>query len=117
MFKYFNRVNFYNCGTSWVQTFFLLKVEFTHTQKTYYHSNFFIDFIKILFSVQQIVIHPANRNRNRFVEPTSVQIGIGIFHESQNLQIGIGKVFVRWEVFANYSHIPEIYFVSYIIFK
>ena len=52
-------------------------------------------------SDQQIVIFPANRNRNRFWEPTSVQIGIGIVREFQNLQIGIGIIFVRWEVFAN----------------
>ena len=32
-------------------------------------------------SDQRIVIFPANRNRNRFVEPRSVQIGIGIVHE------------------------------------
>ena len=54
-------------------------------------------------SDQQIGIFPANRNRNRFVEQTSVRIGIGIVCESQNLQIGIGIIFVRWEVFANYS--------------
>ena len=59
-------------------------------------------------SDQQIVIFPAKRNRNRFAEPSSVQIGIGIVHEFQNLQIGIGIVFVRWEAFANYSQIPKI---------
>ena len=53
-------------------------------------------------SVQRIVIFPANRNRNRFVDPTSVQIGIGKSHEIQNLQIGTGKIFVRREVFTNY---------------
>ena len=56
-------------------------------------------------SDQRIVIFPALRNRNRFAEPTSVQIGIGIVCESQNLQIGIGILFVRWELFANYSQI------------
>ena len=61
-------------------------------------------------SVQRIVIFPANRNRNRFAEPTSVRIGIGIVREFQNLRIGIGIIFVRWEVFANCSRIPEIYF-------
>ena len=66
------------------------------------------------FSVQRIVIFPANRNRNRFAEPTSVQIGKGIVHESQNMQIGLGIIFVRLEVFANYSQIPEIYFLTYI---
>ena len=49
---------------------------------------------------------------NRFAEPTSVRIGIGIVREFQNLQIGIGIIFVRWEVFANYSRIPEIFFLS-----
>ena len=49
---------------------------------------------------QQIVIFPANGNRNRFMEPSSLRIGIGI-------------IFVRWEVFANYSRISEIYFFSY----
>ena len=58
---------------------------------------------------QQIVIFSANRNRNRFAGP-SVRIGIGIVPEFQNLQIGIGIIFVRWEEFANYSQIPEIYF-------
>ena len=61
----------------------------------------------------RIVIFPANRNRNRFAELISVQIGIGIVREFQNLQIGIGKIFVTWEVFANYSRIPEIYIFSY----
>ena len=56
-------------------------------------------------SDQQIVISPANGNRNRFAEPTSVRIGTGIVYESQNLQIGIGITFVRWELFANYSQI------------
>ena len=63
-------------------------------------------------SVQQIVIFPANRNRNRFAEPTSVQIGIGIVREFQNLGIGIGILFVSWEIFANNSQIPDIYFFS-----
>ena len=58
---------------------------------------------------QQIVIFTANRNRNRFTEPTSVQIGIGIVCESQNLRIGIGKILVRWELFTNYSQISEIF--------
>ena len=60
----------------------------------------------------QIVIYPANRNRNRIAEPTSVQIGIGIVGEFQNLQIGIGIIFVRWELFANNSPISDIYFFS-----
>ena len=63
-------------------------------------------------SDQQIVIFPTNRNRNRFAEPTSVRIGIGIVSEFQNLQIGIGIIFVRWEVLANNSQIPDIYFFS-----
>ena len=58
-------------------------------------------------SDQQIVIFPANRNR--FAEASSVQIGIGIVREFQNLRIGIGIIFVRWEVFANYSQIPKIF--------
>ena len=49
-------------------------------------------------------------NRNRFAEPTSVRIGIGIVREFQNLRIGIGIIFVRWEVFANNSRIPDIFF-------
>ena len=61
-------------------------------------------------SDQRIVIFPANGNSNRFGEQTSVQIGIKIVCESQNLRIGIGTIFVRWEVFANYSQIPEIFF-------
>ena len=43
---------------------------------------------------------PANRSRNRFLEPTSLQIGIVIVCKFQNLQIGI--VCMRWEVFTNY---------------
>ena len=43
-------------------------------------------------SDQGIVIVPANKNRNRFAEPTSVRIGIGIVCEFQNLQIGIGMI-------------------------
>ena len=54
-------------------------------------------------SDQQIVIFPTNRNRKRFAEPTSVQIQIGIVREFQNLQIGIGILFFRWEVFKNNS--------------
>ena len=42
------------------------------------------------------------------MDPTSVRIGIGIVCEFQNLRIGIGIIFVTWEVFANYSQIPEI---------
>ena len=60
-----------------------------------------VNFVNI--SDQRIVIFPANRNRNRFTEPTSVQIGIGIVWEFQNMRIGIGIIFVRWEVFANNS--------------
>ena len=61
-------------------------------------------------SDQRIVIFPANRNRNRFAESTSVRIGMGIVCEFQNLGIGIGIIFVRWEVFASNSQIPDIYF-------
>ena len=71
--------------------------------------------IQICHSDQRIVFSPANRNLNRFAEPTSVRIGIGIISESQNLQIGIGIIFVRWELFAKYSWISEIFFLSYII--
>ena len=63
-------------------------------------------------SDQQIVIFPANRNRNRFAEPTSIQIGIGIVSESQNLRIGIGIILVKLEVFPNNSQVPDIYFFS-----
>ena len=48
-----------------------------------------------------------NRNRNRFAEPNSVKIAIGIVCKSQNLQIGVGIIFDRQEVFAKYSQIPE----------
>ena len=54
-------------------------------------------------SEQRIVIFPANRNR--FTEPTYVRIGMGVVRESQNLRIGIWIIFVRWELFANYSQI------------
>ena len=57
-----------------------------------------------------MVIFPANRNRNRFAEPSSVRIGIGIVREFQILRIGIRIIFVRWEVFANNSRIPDIFF-------
>ena len=63
-------------------------------------------------SDQRIVIFPANRNRNRFAEPSYVRIGIGIVREFKKLQIGIGIIFVRWEVFANYLQISEIFFLS-----
>ena len=53
----------------------------------------------IYFSDQQIVNFPANRNRNRFAEPTSARIGIGIVHEFQNLLIGIGIIFARYFLF------------------
>ena len=43
---------------------------------------------------------------------TFIRIGIGIVHEFQNLQIGIGIIFVRWKVFLNYSQIPEIFSLS-----
>ena len=59
------------------------------------------------YGVKRIVIFPANGNRNRFAEPTSVQIGIGIVCEFQNLRIGKGIIFDRWEEFANYLQIPE----------
>ena len=36
--------------------------------------------------------------------------------ELKKLRIGIGIIFIRWEVFANYSQIPKIYF-SLIFFK
>ena len=55
-------------------------------------------------SCQRIVILSANRNRNRFTEPNSVRIGIGIVPEIQNLQIGIGIIF------ANNSKIRDVYF-------
>ena len=57
----------------------------------------------VCISVQRIVIFPANRNRNRFAEPPSVGIKIRIVREFQNLQLGIGIIFVSWEVFANCS--------------
>ena len=68
-------------------------------------------------SDQWIVIFPMNRNRNRFAEPTSVRIGIGIVCEFQHLRIGIGIIFVRWEVFSNYSRIPKIFFSQFFVMK
>ena len=59
----------------------------------------------------------ANRNRNRFVESPSVRIAIGILWKFQNLWIGIGIIFVRWEVFANYSRTSEIYFSKFFSLK
>ena len=38
--------------------------------------------------------------------------GIGIVCEFQNLQIGIEIIFLRWEVFTNYSQKPEIFVLS-----
>ena len=64
-------------------------------------------------SDQQIVIFPMNRNRNRFAEPTSVQIGVGIASEFQNMRIGIGIILVTWEAFANYSRMPKIFSSKY----
>ena len=61
-------------------------------------------------SDQQIVIFPVNRNRNRFAEPSFVQIGLGIVREIQSLQIGLRIKFVGLEVYANYSQRPETYF-------
>ena len=55
------------------------------------------------YSDQQIVIFPANRNTKRLAETISVQIGIGIDPEFQNLRIGIGIIFVTLKVFTNYS--------------
>ena len=71
--------------------------------------------VQVVCAVCAVVIFPANRNRNRFAEPTSVRIGIGIVCEFQNLQIGIGIIFVRWEVFTNNSLIPEIIFLSFFL--
>ena len=76
------------------------------------YSEFVCIYCWLYFSDQKMVIFPENRNRNRFAELTSVRIGIGIICEFQNLQIGIGIIFVRWEVFANNSQIPDIYFFS-----
>ena len=44
---------------------------------------------KFMCRDQRIVIFTVNSNRKRFAKPTSVQIGIGIICEFQNLQIGI----------------------------
>ena len=63
--------------------------------------------------ISKQLFFPANKNRNRFAEPTSVQIGLGIVCESQNLRMWIGIIFVRWEVLANYSQIPELFFLSH----
>ena len=71
----------------------------------------------VLGSDQRVIIFPVNRNRNRFAEPTSVGIEIGIVCEFQNLPIGIGIIFVRWEVFAKYSQIPKMYIFSKKLFK
>ena len=63
-------------------------------------------------SVQLIIIFLANRNRNRFASPTSLQKGIGIVCEFQNLQIGIGIILGRQKVFTNYSGIPKLFVLS-----
>ena len=67
-----------------------------------------ITLLQSYISDQQIVIFPADKNRNRFTEPTFVQIEIGI------VCVGIGIIFVRLELFGNYSQISEIYFISHI---
>ena len=65
-------------------------------------------YIEVRYAVN--IPPPANRNRNRFTEPTSVQIGIEIVCEFHNFGIGIGKVLVRRELVFNYSQIPIIIF-------
>ena len=50
---------------------------------------------------------PANRNRNRVAEPTSVGVGIGIVWEFPNLQTG--------KVFANYSQKTDFFVLSLFI--
>ena len=67
------------------------------------------------FSVQWIVIFPTYRNRNRFAEQTSVNIGIEIVCDFQNLRIWIGIVLIWREIFKNYLQIQK-YFVLYIFF-
>ena len=49
-------------------------------------------------------IFPAKRNRNGLAEPTSVRIGTGIVYEYHKLRIGIGIIFVIWEVFAKFTN-------------
>ena len=51
------------------------------------------------------------------MKQTSVQIGIGIVCEFQSLRIGLRIIFVRWEIFANNSQIPDIYIFSKKMFK
>ena len=51
------------------------------------------------------------------MEPTSLRIGIGIIREFQNMPIGIKKIFIRLEVFANNLQIPDICFFSHFFFK
>ena len=48
-------------------------------------------------------------NRNRLAESTSLKIGIWVVCAFQKLRKGIGRIFVRREVFANYSQITEIF--------
>ena len=50
-------------------------------------------------------------NMNRFADPTFVQIGIGTVFGFKKIKIEIGMIFVRLEVFPNYSQMPEIYFL------
>ena len=46
-------------------------------------------------------------SNNIKIKKTYVWIGIGIVCGFQNLQIGIGIIFVRREIFAKYSWIPK----------
>ena len=62
-----------------------------------------------LNSVQRIFIFPANRNKNRFADPNSVQIVIRRVCEFPNLQIRKEIEFFRWKVFTKYSLTPDIY--------
>ena len=66
---------------------------------------------RLYTSDQRIVIFPANRNRNRFAEPTSVRIGIGIFCESQNNRNNIRQMGTICKLFK----ISEIFLLSYTI--
>ena len=52
-------------------------------------------------------------HQNQPYHPQFVKFWLSFFcREPTSLRIGIGIIFVRWEVFANYSQIPEIFFFS-----
>ena len=73
-------------------------------------------YVKIVYATnvlsnsdQWIGFSPANKNRNRFKEPTFVPIGKRIVCEFQYLKIRKGIIFVWREIITNSSQIPEFF--------